>query len=230
MSSDHGRESASQQAWHVGEVHQSIDSIIQWLRERRNEDPTVPLAEILKDKPLSREHLLELACIDLIGQRRVGRSVTVEDYLRDFAELRDDSARLDLIDAEICVDRELGKSPRLDELASRFADLRSQIGDLVEMDPLGHGALVRMPEFSDDHPKRSRAAETGLVGRPVVNHCNRFPPQRRRPRLPAANRSISRSRRHRLLEADRWPKHRIRLMFPNGLSASSVWPAGPDTG
>ncbi len=139
----------------------SLDSIVSWLRDRRSQAPTARLSDLLEHKPLPQDLLLDIACIDLIEQRRNGHPVSVEDYLADFAELRGDAMRLDLIDAEICVDRELGKSPCLEELAQRFPDFRSQICDLLALNPDQQAAVGSISQSLDVGRQTIPLEETG---------------------------------------------------------------------
>ena len=140
----------------------SLDSILGWLRLRRGQLPTAPLVQLLGDKRVAEACLVDVACIDLIQQRRAGHTACVEDYLRDFPELNEDSARLDLIDAEICVGRELQNTPNLEELVERFPHLRAQIADLLQMDRGGDADLVLIPDLGDDQPHDHLADEAGV--------------------------------------------------------------------
>ena len=152
LSSDNVGESAWSIDGHADESDHSIDTIIGWLRERRNEQPEAPLGVLLADKRLTQDCLVDVACIDLIGIRRAGQSIRVEDYLRDFPQLADPRLQLDLIDAEICVDRELGHDVSLEKLVERFPELKSEIAELLKMDPLAQGDLILIAESSRSDP------------------------------------------------------------------------------
>ena len=79
------------------------------------------------------EVALDLACVDLMRRRRSGDPAAVEDYLTLLTEL-DRDGRLDLIDAEICVRRELGEQPSTAGWRRRFPDEAGSIDQLLEMD------------------------------------------------------------------------------------------------
>jgi hypothetical protein len=113
---------------------ESIDSLIQWLRSRRTAAPDAPLSELLSDRTLAPSRLVDLACIDLIERRRMGHVVAIEHYLQAFPSLRRESTRLDLIDAELCVNRELGGHSDVEDLIGRFPDLALPIRELLALD------------------------------------------------------------------------------------------------
>ena len=79
-----------------------------------------PLADLLRDNfcnagqlpqtLLPQDDLIDLVCIDLITQRRCGGDATVESFIRQFDCLKSAENRLDLIDAELCVRRELSSA------------------------------------------------------------------------------------------------------------------------
>jgi hypothetical protein len=119
-----------------------IDDLIVWLRLRRSDDPDAPFAELLSGQSLDPGRLVDLACIDLIERRRLGRTVAIEDYLREFPSLACESSRLDLIDAELCVTRELGGCCNADDLIARFPDLATSIRELMNLE-VGIGAQRR---------------------------------------------------------------------------------------
>lgn len=113
----------------------SIDTVIQWLRSQRRMRPAAPLSELASLSKLSADRLTDLACIDLIERRRLGQTTQVEDVLREIPELAtSDPARLDLIDAELCVLREIGHRVELADYAKRFPDLAQSIEALAKLD------------------------------------------------------------------------------------------------
>lgn len=113
----------------------SIDQRIRWLGRIRAENATAPLSQLINHHSLSLAALVELAAVDLIGQRRCGRDVLPEDYLEQFPSLAEsDSCLLDLIDAELCVRREMNDIREADFFIDRFPDLADPIGQLVFLD------------------------------------------------------------------------------------------------
>ena len=64
----------------------------------------------------------------------MGHGVAIEQYLHAFPSLRSESTRLDLIDAELCVNRELGDPSDVDDLIGRFPDLALPIRELLTLD------------------------------------------------------------------------------------------------
>lgn len=123
----------------------SIDGLIDWLKERRVARPAASLADLLSNHQFEPERLVDLACIDLIQRRRMGHAVTVETYLNEFPTLADESTRLDLIDAELCVANELGNRSDVEHYIERFPDLAAPIRELVSLDgmvPPLHPGLV----------------------------------------------------------------------------------------
>lgn len=114
----------------------SIDDLIQWLNGQRNAHPETPLDQLLGDQLIDADTLVELAAIDLIGQRRRRRSVSVEDYLSQFPQLaQSNSDTLDLIDAELCVLRELNEDCDVHSLVARFPQLQHEIRQLFFLQP-----------------------------------------------------------------------------------------------
>jgi hypothetical protein len=108
--------------------------MIQWLRDKRRQQPSAPLSSLLDVAPLSLDKLTDIACIDLIERRRLGQSITVEDLLGDVPQLQPrDAAKLDLIDAEICVCNELGIPVDPSDYRARFPDLAHEIEALIRL-------------------------------------------------------------------------------------------------
>ncbi|QDV83531.1 hypothetical protein [Planctomycetes bacterium TBK1r] len=113
-----------------------IDDLIGWLQRRRESHPTSPLAELIDQASLSTSGLVELAAVDLIGQRRRGQQVVVEDYLKQFPQLAEsESDVLDLIDAELCVRRERGEDCDASRFRDRFPELADSIEQLIHLEP-----------------------------------------------------------------------------------------------
>ncbi|QDV42699.1 hypothetical protein Enr13x_25490 [Stieleria neptunia] len=113
-----------------------IDGLIGWLQRRRESHPTSPLAELIDPSSLPTRGLVELAAVDLIGQRRRGQEIVVEDYLKQFPQLAEsDSDVLDLIDAELCVRREQGQAYDAACFRDRFPELADSIEQLIHLEP-----------------------------------------------------------------------------------------------
>lgn len=125
----------------------SIDSMIQWLRAERRQQPAVPLSSLLNVASLSLDKLTDIACIDLIERRRLGQAITVEDMLRDVPQLQPRAAaKLDLIDAEICVCNELGIPVDPSDYLARFPDLTHEIEALIRLTNNAHNRpLIQTP-------------------------------------------------------------------------------------
>lgn len=115
--------------------YESVDELIVWLRRQRSVAPTDSLRTLLKNHVVREDHMIDLACVDLIHRRRLGQSVRTEDYLAEFESLKDDRRCLDLIDAEICVAKELSAPMCADDYVSRFPDLAEPIRELFALDP-----------------------------------------------------------------------------------------------
>ena len=119
----------------IDPANASIDGVIQWLRNQRQSNPLASLSELINVSTISQSRLTDMACIDLIERKRIGHSTTVEDLLREVPSLAtSDAARLDLIDAELCVQMELGQTINLADYAKRFPDLASSIEALAKLD------------------------------------------------------------------------------------------------
>ena len=97
------------------------------LKALRSQAPDAPFADVLTEcQPESHGSLVELACIDLIERLRLGSEARVEDYTRTIDGLNNADDILDLLDAEICVRRELGDSPTAKEMIHRYPNLRDR--------------------------------------------------------------------------------------------------------
>ncbi len=127
----------------------SIDSLIEWLRERRVGAPDARLKDLLSSHPFQSDRLVDLVCIDLMQRRRMGHAVTVESYLAEFPSLLDVSTRLDLIDAEWCVATELGCRDSVENYIRRFPDLADPIRELARLDGVAPSMLTMT--FGDSH-------------------------------------------------------------------------------
>ena len=129
----------------------TIDGLIEWLNDHRKKDTETPLVTLIGSHVLDRSVILVLACIDLMYQRRNGRSVRIEQYLTDFPQLSHANAILDLIDAELCVATELQEPTELEVYRQRFPELSSEIEELTRLD--------LMPEMPFFHRESSSATE-----------------------------------------------------------------------
>lgn len=117
-------------------LHGSIDELIQWVERRRGAHPHQPLSQLIGAEQVDVDRLVELVAIDLIRRRRGGQDVLVEDYVRQFPLLGESQSHLlDLIDAEICVRREMGETLATDCFSKRFPDLTDPIGQLMHLSP-----------------------------------------------------------------------------------------------
>ena len=120
--------------------------LVESIRNARESDHERSLTDLLHgighvdqevEQVLSRDELIDLICIDLIQRWRAGHHVLAEEYLEAFPSLCDKTAVLDVIDAEICIRRELGSACDLDaemeNFSKRFPDLDSEIHDLLSI-------------------------------------------------------------------------------------------------
>jgi hypothetical protein len=130
----------------MGEVvdprNASIDGLIDWLRQKRRLDPASPLADLIGGCKFDQQRLVDIACIDLMQRHRMEHDAGVESYLAEFPCLNTESDRLDLIDAELCVAKELGTTVNLERYLSRFPELADPIRELFELE---HGARPAAP-------------------------------------------------------------------------------------
>ena len=110
--------------------------MVDLLNDWRRSNPDAPLSQLVQQHSQANEHLLDLACIDLINRRRAGREVFAQEYVQDLSELSDECC-LDLIDAEICVDRELGRTIEPTVYTERYPKFASEIIELCQMVPEG---------------------------------------------------------------------------------------------
>lgn len=113
-----------------------IDDLITWLNDQRRSNPIAPLVDLLGEKNMDRNAVLDLACIDLMHQHRNGCPTYAEQYVQDFPQLDRTSDLLDLIDAELCVAAELREPIDLAEYSKRFPDLSEDIEELAQLDLL----------------------------------------------------------------------------------------------
>ena len=137
----------------------STDRLIGWLNETRKVNPNKNLSDLLRasfcdqgqelEAIFSAEQLVDLACIDLIQQRRQGRDADVESLISQFPAFKSDTHALDLIDAEICIAREL--EPDCDskkqeaQYVTRFPHLADQIGELIGLNTGSLGKQINFP-------------------------------------------------------------------------------------
>ncbi len=139
----------------------SLETLIDWLRQQRLEKPRVPLCDLLGAHRVELTRLIDLACVDLIEQRRSGHAINAESYIDQFPELASDELLLDLIDAEICIARELQEPVDPPQYAQRFPALIDDINELLGMQEPSSiagssiaGASQPLPELaSSDLPK-----------------------------------------------------------------------------
>lgn len=120
----------------------SVDGLIGWLNQRRIEQPQAALSELVGRHRLPAATLVELVAIDLIRQRRRQLPLKVEDYLKQFPKLgQSDADVLDLIDAEMCVRRELGQCCDVETFVKRFPDFANEIRQLffLQQEPVSTG-------------------------------------------------------------------------------------------
>lgn len=156
-------------------VHASIDSIIHWLRGQRCSRPDTPLPQLLDISSLPLERLTDVACIDLIERKRLGQTICVEDILQDIPVLASsESALLDLVDAEICVQIELGQPVNLRDYEARFPEHATSIaaiaqlnaGDVIVDTSVGSNKTI---EIRHDHEEEGLALQHELANDHRVN-------------------------------------------------------------
>ncbi len=114
--------------------HASLDSLIDWLRTQRTCSPTASFSSLLAGRDFDPQHLIDLACIDLIERRRLGQPIKVESYTEAFPQLLRNELLLDLIDAEICVASELKQTIDPSQYVRRFPQLATQIEELLGLE------------------------------------------------------------------------------------------------
>ncbi len=78
--------------------------------------------------------LIEIACVELIQRIRRGEPAVVEEYVRRYPELAASQFVLDLIDAEICVRREIGAEISRSHWMQRFPQHADAIDALLMLD------------------------------------------------------------------------------------------------
>lgn len=125
--------------------HQSLDHWLQWLADQRKVSPGLPLSELLTrevgEASCPESFLLDLACVDLLNRRRAGEQVLARDFANDLALLAESENFLDLIDAELCVDRELGQPVSLQTYLDRYPDYADEVRELFSIS-VGRGDPV----------------------------------------------------------------------------------------
>lgn len=152
----------------------SMDQLIDRIRQLRRQSLDSPLTEHLLSVDLETQLLVDLACIDLMERRRLGSTVRAEDYVKEFDCLRDPSHQLDLLDAEICVDRELNIQVDVDQIAARFPSLANQIRELVQLDvqaalPIPGPAVAPGRNTAEDQPASPMGIESSeLIDSPSL--------------------------------------------------------------
>ena len=150
----------------------SIDELIRWVADRRLEYPQAQLAELVDDEAISDAELVELVCVDLIGQRRRDEDVLVEDYIRQFERLgTSEEYILDLLDAEMCVRREMDQLRRVEFFAERFPQLAVPIRQLLflEMTPPNESISQIKAELAQASVADESLSE-GAPGEGTIDH------------------------------------------------------------
>lgn len=119
----------------------AIDRLIDWLNKTRPLNPSERLVDLLQSsfcdhgqdvgELFSAEQLVDLACIDLIQQRRAGNPADVESLIAQFPSLQSDSRVLDLIDADICVQSETNPDWDAQNQAAQYATVFPQLADQI---------------------------------------------------------------------------------------------------
>ncbi|MCC9600922.1 hypothetical protein LOC67_10120 [Stieleria sp. JC731] len=128
----------------------SIDELGTWLKRIRAENPSAPLIQLLEDCEVGRDMLVDLAALDLMLSWRRGYRTATEEYLRQFPLLAEsESSVLDLIDAEMCIRRELKEQVDIVELTNRFPKFADPIRQLAYLDGSANHA-----GFSNSEPLR----------------------------------------------------------------------------
>lgn len=127
---------AAQAARELPAADASIDQMIRWVEQTRRHNPDADLKDLIASDSISTESLVELAAVDLIGQRRRGLDVLPEHYLKQFPQLAAaEGWVLDLIDAELCVRREMKDDRDAAFYVDRFPGLAAAIEQLVHLAP-----------------------------------------------------------------------------------------------
>ncbi|MCD0458081.1 serine/threonine-protein kinase [Roseiconus lacunae] len=143
----------------------SIDELGTWLKRIRAENPTAPLIQLLDGCEVHRDLLVDLAALDLMLSWRRGHRTPTEDYLKQFPELaQSESSVLDLIDAEMCICRELKVSVDIDQLTKRFPDLATPILQLAYLD----GAPIKGSGIESSIAASSVVLGSAGTAKPVI--------------------------------------------------------------
>ena len=147
----------------------TIDELIQWLAERRADYPEARLNELIDERTIPAAELIELACVDLIRQRRRGQDVLAEHYLSQFAELRTShEAVLDLLDAEICVRRETDQLRSVNFFVERFPKLAIPIRQLLHLEMTPPSQSVQQSLRSQDAGSSIEASSEGTIDQSCI--------------------------------------------------------------
>lgn len=122
------------------------------------------------------QQLTDWACIDLIQRNRSAENARVEDYLDKHPELREPVCLLDLIDAEICIRKELGEELDEAQWVNRFPQLEKEVRQLLHLDetPRVKGSASGSATASTTSSVRSRSAEASFVVGPVTDADTTF--------------------------------------------------------
>jgi hypothetical protein len=108
---------------------------------------------------VERSRLVDWVCIELIERGRRGESIRVEDYLAQYPQISDTDDLLDLIDAEICVRRELKKVLSIDQWSARFPEHMAAIRQLMAIND-----QVNLSHSEARHSSAVRVSPKTVVG------------------------------------------------------------------
>ena len=124
----------------------SMEQALGRLQAIRVNDQDSSLSSLLDSDQQSQEYLIDLACVDLINRRRAGKDVTAQDYIDDLPNLASKDDHLDLIDSELCVDREQVSLRSLQNYLDRYPKFAAEIAELFDLPspPSGHAGLVEL--------------------------------------------------------------------------------------
>ncbi|OYP34894.1 hypothetical protein [Rhodopirellula sp. MGV] len=155
--------------------HVSIDELGTWLKRLRAESPSAPLKELLEDCELGRDILIDLAALDLMLSWRRGHRTPTEAYLEQFPVLaQSESSVLDLIDAEMCIRRELKEVVDVAAFTERFPNFAAPIRQLAYLDGSGVKGQI---EQSVPRPV-GPSSEPAMGSASVINESDRRPPEK----------------------------------------------------
>ncbi|TWU57914.1 protein kinase family protein [Rubripirellula reticaptiva] len=135
----------------------SINGMIKAVAQLRNANPHFGLAQLIGNPRIDDNRLVDLICIDLMHRRRIGQTVTVEEYVNDFPVLASESNLLDVIDAEVCVAKETGHLIAPEPYIARFPNLAKPIAALFAINEIpadlsagSASGVIQQDDFSVD--------------------------------------------------------------------------------